>query len=177
MWCHRLSESMLVVVTEPSKRLLIPAWNITVPSAFCTMAQPLVFNRSNSIAGLPPALASPLERIQKLIVPVLELKLVFGGTTIWLGTLAVKLITPDRVTLPLSVLLASHDARSNTSFNSSTGTISFWMRSSGLASAGGNPAMLFDRLNTNGCAIVQNADGTVMFQAGISNLFDGSVTT
>src|ERR1051326_1722339 len=65
----------------------------------------------------------------------------------------------------------------NTSFNSSTGTISFWMRSSGLASAGGNPAMLFDRLNTNGCAIVQNADGTVMFQAGISNLFDGSVTT
>src|ERR1051326_4461092 len=107
MWCHRLSESMLVVVTEPSKRLLIPAWNITVPSAFCTMAQPLVFNRSNSIAGLPPALASPLERIQKLIVPVLELKLVFGGTTIWLGTLAVKLITPDRVTLPLSVLLAS----------------------------------------------------------------------
>ena len=52
-----------------------------------------------------------------------------------------------------------------TNFNSSKGTIMFWMRSSGLATVG-NPATLFDRLNGgNGCVIVQNADGTVEFQA------------
>jgi hypothetical protein len=58
-----------------------------------------------------------------------------------------------------------------TNFNSSTGTIMFWMRSSGLANPAGNPAMLLDRLNSsgaaatqNGCVIVQNTDGSVFFE-------------
>jgi hypothetical protein len=65
----------------------------------------------------------------------------------------------------------------NTSFNSSTGTISFWMRSSGLADPGGNPATLFDRLNKSGCVIVQQADGTLLFQPEVSGAPAGSVVT
>jgi hypothetical protein len=52
-----------------------------------------------------------------------------------------------------------------TNFDSSTGTIMFWMRTSGLANPGGNPATLFDRLNKNGCILVQNADGSLLFEA------------
>ena len=57
----------------------------------------------------------------------------------------------------------------DTNFNSSAGTIMFWMRSSGLATPGGNAATLFDRLSTTGnkegCVIVQNDGGTLMFKA------------
>ena len=55
-----------------------------------------------------------------------------------------------------------------TDFNSSTGTIMFWMRSSGVANPAGSPATLFDRLNKvsngDGCVIVQDTDGTIEFQ-------------
>jgi hypothetical protein len=57
-----------------------------------------------------------------------------------------------------------------TNFNSTTGTIMFWMRSGGLADSGGNPAALFDRLagnisvSGNGAVLSQNSDGTLMFQ-------------
>jgi hypothetical protein len=54
-----------------------------------------------------------------------------------------------------------------TNFDSSAGTIMFWMRSGGLADPLGNPAALLDRANNNnGCVIVQNADGTVALEAG-----------
>ena len=57
----------------------------------------------------------------------------------------------------------------DTNFNSRAGTIMFWMRSSGLAAPGGNAATLFDRLSTTGnkegCVIVQNDGGTLMFKA------------
>lgn len=89
-----------------------------------------------------------------------------GGSVTRSGVMSFNASTPSQIIVP-----------ADAGFNSSTGTISFWMRSSGLANSGGNPAALFDRLNRDGCVIVQNADGTVMFQAGISNLFDGSVTT
>jgi hypothetical protein len=62
-------------------------------------------------------------------------------------------------------------------FNSSTGTISFWMRSSGLADPVGNPATLFDRMTTNGCAIVLQADGTIFFEAKTGNFGAGSIGT
>jgi hypothetical protein len=65
----------------------------------------------------------------------------------------------------------------NTTFNSSTGTISFWMRSSGLADLSGHPATLFDRLNKNGCVIVQLADGTLLFEPEAGGSPVGSVTT
>ena len=57
-----------------------------------------------------------------------------------------------------------------TNFDSSTGTIMFWMRSSGLADPFGNAASLFDRLSGtllrgNGCFIEQNGDGTLYFAA------------
>jgi len=65
----------------------------------------------------------------------------------------------------------------NTAFNSSTGTISFWMRSSGLADPAGNPATLFDRLNKNGCVIVQQADGTLLFQPEANGAPAGAVVT
>src|SRR6516225_4342430 len=101
---------MFVLVTWPISAPLPSDSNKSVPSVCCAITQPLLFNRSNTAAGFPPGSASPLERIQKLIVPVLELKLVLGGTTIWLGTLVVKLITPVRVTLAPSVLVASQVA-------------------------------------------------------------------
>jgi len=54
------------------------------------------------------------------------------------------------------------------SFDATNGTIMFWMRSSGVANTATNsPATLFDRLiSGKGCVIVQNADGTLTFQAG-----------
>src|SRR5262249_36870290 len=54
-----------------------------------------------------------------------------------------------------------------TTFNSPTGTIMFWMRSSGVADSAGNPATLVDRRHGNGsgCVLVQNTDGTLQFQA------------
>lgn len=57
----------------------------------------------------------------------------------------------------------------NTAFNSSTGTISFWMRSSGVADPAGKPATLFDRLNASGCVVAQNPDGTLLFQSETNN--------
>jgi hypothetical protein len=64
-----------------------------------------------------------------------------------------------------------------TNFNSSTGTIMFWMRSSGLANPAGNPATLFDRLNVNGSYIVQNTDGTLLFDAKANGAPVGTVVT
>jgi hypothetical protein len=57
-----------------------------------------------------------------------------------------------------------------TNFDSSTGTIMFWMRSSGLGDPFGNQAALFDRLSGTlfkgtGCVIEQNGDGTLYFVA------------
>jgi hypothetical protein len=61
-----------------------------------------------------------------------------------------------------------------TNFNTTGGTIMFWMRSGGLADPLGNPAALLDRANNNnGCVIVQNADGTVTLQLGSA----GAVST
>ena len=61
-----------------------------------------------------------------------------------------------------------------TNFDSTAGTIMFWMRSSGLADPSGNPATLFDRLSGNGgatssgngIAIAQDSDGSVELQIG-----------
>lgn len=54
-----------------------------------------------------------------------------------------------------------------TNFDTATGTVTFWMRSAGVAnSASGLSATLFDRLtNGNGLDIAQNPDGTV----GVTN--------
>jgi hypothetical protein len=77
-----------------------------------------------------------------------------------------------------------------TNFDSSIGTIMFWMRSSGVANPSGTPAALFDRLSGsgtpsspvptgNGGVIVQNTDGTVSFQAyvGGGQVSGGIATT
>jgi hypothetical protein len=64
-----------------------------------------------------------------------------------------------------------------TNFDSSTGTIMFWMRSSGLSDPGGFPAALFDRLTQNGCAIAQNPDGTVLCEALAGGSIAGAILT
>jgi hypothetical protein len=65
-----------------------------------------------------------------------------------------------------------------TNFNSSTGTIMFWMRSSGLANPGGSSAALFDRYNnTNGCLLSQYGDGRIEFDANGNETLVGTVTT
>jgi hypothetical protein len=48
-----------------------------------------------------------------------------------------------------------------TNFDSATGTVMFWMRSAGIINTNDNPATLYDRLNGNGLAIFQNADGSL----------------
>ena len=67
------------------------------------------------------------------------------------------------------------------SFDSTAGTIMFWMRSSGVADPFGNPATLFDRLsgtgNGSGVVVVQDPDGTVRFQVGGSGSTVGILTT
>ena len=70
-----------------------------------------------------------------------------------------------------------------TNFDSSTGTIMLWMRSSGLADSSGNPAMLFDRLagsisgKSYGAVLVQLGDGTALFEAKNGNSIVGAVQT
>jgi hypothetical protein len=90
--------------------------------------------------------------------------LVFGAT--WLassmdaggitrtGVTSFKAVDPDQITVSGS-----------TNFDSSLGTIMFWMRSGGLSNTNGKPATLFDRLNGNGLVLMQNADGSVELKA------------
>jgi len=73
-------------------------------------------------------------------------------------------------TVPSQITVAGE-----TNFDASTGTIMFWMRSSGLASPGGNPATLFDRLSNAGAALVQNNDGTLAFEPKSGGIFQGIV--
>jgi hypothetical protein len=71
--------------------------------------------------------------------------------------------------LPTQITVAGE-----TNFDSTAGTIMFWMRSSGVADPSGNPATLFDRLSGtggatgsgNGIVVAQNSDGTVLVQIG-----------
>ena len=66
-----------------------------------------------------------------------------------------------------------------TNFNSTTGTIMLWLRSSGLADPLGNPATLFDRLSGtgtgSGLVLVQESDGTVALQVGSGTDFDATL--
>ncbi len=52
----------------------------------------------------------------------------------------------------------------STNFDAATGTLMFWMRSSGFNSTNANHATIFDRLNGNGMVVFQNPDGTVELQ-------------
>ena len=68
-----------------------------------------------------------------------------------------------------------------TNFDASAGTIMFWMRSSGLGDPNGMPATLLDRIsgtgNGNGAAVVQQADGTLLFQMGSGSSEVGAFAT
>ena len=80
-----------------------------------------------------------------------------GASVTRTGVMSFVASVPSQITVP-----------GLTNFDSSAGTIMFWMRSSGLADPLGNPAMLLDRLSTpgaNGCVIVLNADGTLTTKA------------
>jgi hypothetical protein len=49
----------------------------------------------------------------------------------------------------------------STNFDSATGTLMFWFRSSGVSDTNGKPATVFDRQNGNGLVLVQNTDGSL----------------
>ncbi|HWV99833.1 MAG TPA: LamG-like jellyroll fold domain-containing protein [Candidatus Acidoferrum sp.] len=69
------------------------------------------------------------------------------------GVMSFNAAHPDQIVVPGA-----------TNFDYASGTIMFWMRSSGLANTTGKPAALFDRLNNSkGCVLVQNGDGTIRF--------------
>jgi hypothetical protein len=53
----------------------------------------------------------------------------------------------------------------NPDFDSSVGTITFWIRSAGTTGAGNDGAMLFDRRSSRGDVIVQADNGTIFVQA------------
>ena len=89
-----------------------------------------------------------------------------GASVTRTGVMSFTTNVPSQIVVPPS-----------TSFNSSTGTISFWMRSSGLADPGGNPAAVFDRLNKSGCVIAQQTDGTLLFESEGSGALIGQVTS
>lgn len=76
-----------------------------------------------------------------------------GAGTTRTGVMSFNAAHPDQVVVPGA-----------TSFDTTNGTVMFWMRSSGLANPAGKPGTLFDRLiNGKGCVLVQNADGTLAF--------------
>ena len=50
-------------------------------------------------------------------------------------------------------------------FNTTTGTIAFWVRSAGTTGPGNDGAILFDRRTSAGDVIVQNDNGTIFVQA------------
>jgi hypothetical protein len=80
-----------------------------------------------------------------------------GASVTRTGVMSFVASAPSQITVP-----------GLTNFDSSAGTIMFWMRSSGVADPLGNPATLLDRLSTpgaNGCVIVLNADGTLTAKA------------
>jgi hypothetical protein len=90
----------------------------------------------------------------------LEDGLVFGAK--WLATNSDSAgITRTGVMSFTATNLAQITASRATNFDAATGSLMFWMRSSGLNDTNGKPATLFDRLNGNGMVIVQNLDGTV----------------
>jgi Concanavalin A-like lectin/glucanases superfamily len=62
------------------------------------------------------------------------------------------------------------------SLDSTTGTISFWMRSPGASGSGNEGAMLFDRSTTSGAVIVLRDDGSVYFKAGSAQSIASSTT-
>lgn len=97
----------------------------------------------------------------------------FGAT--WLasslahtGVMSFSAAGSNQITVPVSG-----------AFNSPTGTIMFWMRSSGVANTGGNPATLIDRRKGTGSGfvLVQNVDGTLQFQDNNGNdAFNSALT-
>ena len=86
-----------------------------------------------------------------------------GGGVTRTGVMSFSTNAPSQITVA-----------GETNFDSSAGTIMFWMRSSGLADPSGNPATLFDRLSGtggstgsgNGIVVAQNPDGSVLLQIG-----------
>jgi hypothetical protein len=82
-----------------------------------------------------------------------------GGGVTRTGVMSFSTNAPSQITVA-----------GETNFDSTAGTIMFWMRSSGVADPNGNPATLFDRLsgtgNGNGIVVAQDPDGTVLFQIG-----------
>jgi hypothetical protein len=49
----------------------------------------------------------------------------------------------------------------STNFDSTIGTLMFWMRTAGPTGTNATPVSLFDRLNGTGLVVFQNADGTI----------------
>jgi len=66
----------------------------------------------------------------------------------------------------------------STNFDSATGTLMFWIRSSGVSDTNGKPATIFDRQNGNGLVLVQNTDGSLEMKTsqGAQDLTSGNVS-
>ena len=74
-----------------------------------------------------------------------------GASTTRTGVMSFAAASSNQIVVPAA-----------TNFNTSTGTIMFWMRSAGVANPANGEATLFDRLTSNnGLVIEQNPDGTL----------------
>jgi hypothetical protein len=93
-----------------------------------------------------------------------------GASVTRTGVMSFSTNTPTQITVA-----------GDTNFDSSSFSIMFWMRSSGVADPTGTPATLWDRLsgtgNGNGAVVVQNNDGTLLFQIGSGTSLVGSIPT
>lgn len=84
------------------------------------------------------------------------------------GVMSFNASHPDQIQLP-----------GVTNFDSTTGTIMFWMKSGGTTGGGNEGATLFDRRTTSGFVIVQKDDTTIEVQpaaAAFSTLSVGSIS-
>jgi hypothetical protein len=86
--------------------------------------------------------------------------LVYGAT--WVAT------NSDSVPATRTGVMSFNATNSNqiivsgsTNFDSATGTLMFWVRSSGVSDTNGKPATIFDRQNGNGLVLMQNIDGSL----------------
>jgi hypothetical protein len=82
-----------------------------------------------------------------------------GGSVTRTGVMSFNASIPSQITVA-----------GETNFNYTSGTIMFWMLSSGVASPNTNPATLFDRLSGTGTGtglvIAQKTNGTALLQIG-----------
>ena len=95
-----------------------------------------------------------------------------GTNAAWLASVGGRSGVMDfNATLPSQLIVAPHS-----DFNSVTGTIAFWVRTSGNTGAGSEGAIIFDRRNVSGDVIVIHDNGKLFVQPSGGGSFETANT-